>query len=93
VGEYTPGRWEVVPHIFDPDGWWVAGPSWFYAENNEVGLANEADARLIAAAPELLAALELIVLVEDRGSIHLPLEFDKARAAIAKAKGSEVVAP
>jgi len=42
-----------------------------------------ANARLIAAAPEMLEALEGIVRVADRATP----EFDAARAAIAKAKG------
>lgn len=41
------------------------------------------DARLIAAAPDLLAALEAVVKVADRETN----EFDMARTAIAKAKG------
>lgn len=43
----------------------------------------ESNARLIAAAPELLAALEAVVRVADRATD----EFEMARAAIAKAKG------
>lgn len=43
----------------------------------------KANARLIAAAPELLEALEGVVRVADRKTI----EFDAAHAAIAKAKG------
>ena len=50
-------------------------------------IGREADARLIAAAPELLEALEsLLAQVEQYG--HKP-ECDAARAAIAKAKGEE----
>jgi len=44
--------------------------------------AGEADARLIAAAPELLAALRAVVAVADRKTD----EFDMARAAMAKAE-------
>lgn len=44
-----------------------------------VSLAN---ARLISAAPDLLAALEGVIRVADRATD----EFDAARAAIAKAK-------
>lgn len=46
-----------------------------------------ADARLIAAAPDLLAALKAVVSVADRATV----EFDKARAAIAKAEVLETV--
>ncbi|WP_156507271.1 hypothetical protein [Bordetella trematum] len=44
---------------------------------------TEANARLIAAAPELLQALIDVVRVADRATV----EFDAARAAIAKATG------
>jgi hypothetical protein len=56
---------------------------------------NEADARLIAAAPELLEALKNLLRVEEswcslnemcnRGDLDAAME--KARAAIAKAEG------
>ena len=44
---------------------------------------NEANARLIAAAPDLLEALQGVLRVADRATV----EFDAARAAIAKATG------
>lgn len=44
---------------------------------------QEANARLIAAAPDLLAALQGVLRVADRATD----EFDAARAAIAKATG------
>lgn len=46
-------------------------------------VVNEADQALIAAAPDLLAALEGVVRVADRKTV----EFDAARAAIRKARG------
>lgn len=48
---------------------------------------QEANARLIAAAPELLEALQAVVAVADRATD----EFDRARAAIAKATGASHV--
>ena len=48
------------------------------------GAEREANARLIAAAPDLLAALQGVLLVADRQT----MEFDAARAAIAKATGA-----
>lgn len=42
-----------------------------------------ANARLIAAAPDLLEALQAVLSVADRKTV----EFDKVRAAIAKATG------
>lgn len=48
---------------------------------------NFASARLFAAAPELLAALEIALGVIDKAGI-LWMGDDKARAAIAKARGA-----
>jgi hypothetical protein len=53
-----------------------------YAGNRE--LRQDANARLIAAAPDLLEALRGVVRVADRATV----EFDAARAAIAKATGA-----
>jgi len=44
----------------------------------------EANALLMSAAPEMLAALEAVLSVADRATV----EFDLARTAIAKAKGA-----
>lgn len=49
---------------------------------------TEADARLIAAAPELLEAL-LVVLSDLEIGAHPHLHLDQIRAAIAKATGSQ----
>lgn len=48
---------------------------------SEFDFRNHPDARLIAAAPDLLAALRAVVAVADRKTA----EFDLAHAAIAKA--------
>jgi hypothetical protein len=45
---------------------------------------HQANTRLVAAAPELLEALEGVLRVADRKTV----EFDCARAAIAKARGT-----
>jgi hypothetical protein len=45
---------------------------------------SPADARLISAAPDLLAALQGVIRVADRATV----EFDTAHAAIFKATGS-----
>lgn len=44
---------------------------------------TDVERRLISAAPDLLEALKAVVAIADRKTI----EFDKARAAIAKAEG------
>ena len=48
---------------------------------------DEANARLIAAAPDLLKVLEVIVATEHERHGYNPFWTDQARAAIAKAKG------
>lgn len=50
---------------------------------------NEANARLIAAAPELLEALETCLVLMDYGGTWTVEEQNTARAAIAKAKGEQ----
>ncbi len=93
--QHTPGPWEISADkyanfknaVFGPDELKVAdcGSSRLTGE-------VEANARLIAAAPELLEALEraadeLKRAQNSNGSQWLVDEEAKARAAIAKAKG------
>ena len=96
MSEYTPGPW-----IYD------AGAFYAKCQLNERGMTREspiaemlngreddyeANARLIAAAPELLEACELALKVlEQSGMITRQLlDADrKLRAAIAKAKGEQ----
>ena len=87
---HTPGPWFVSdrPHSYgrevsagSPGGQVIAGgngapwPDLF---------EQQANAKLIAAAPDLLAALQGVLRVADRKTD----EFDAARAAIAKATGN-----
>ena len=89
MSNHTPGPWEVM--IDD------AGFIDFYridANGETVGeaLLGEADARLIAAAPDLLAALQALVVLDDGNRSELwcwSEEFEAARAAIAKATGEQ----
>jgi len=99
VGDYTPGPWELR------EGWEeVFGPGIYtpgahdmepHAAVSQFAADPDADARLIAAAPDLLAALEQIVADNDgycyrceKGNDHGPsCPIPTARAAIAKAKG------
>ena len=84
--KHTPGPWKAYPHDCCPGNWhWVAGLPGL--GKTEVHLA-EANAHLIAAAPDLLAALETWVDVLCINGDDCPLEYhQKARAAIAKARG------
>ena len=92
--QHTPGPWTAEPYrvgdsaykiVYDADGHWLAEV--FDVPNAPDTAA--ADARLIAAAPELLEALRnLVGLAEMRGSLHeYRAALDEARAAIAKATG------
>jgi hypothetical protein len=81
MSKHTPGPWE-----YDMKNEAV------YAGRNTIvyeGNANEADYRLIAAAPELLEALQEILDYSGGADNALEDEYvmDRARAAIAKATG------
>lgn len=96
MSKHTKGPWAVLtPNplwcgrpiddyaitVDDHDTWICTGPTWDEDKHDE-SLAN---ARLIAAAPELLEALLGVVAVADRATA----EFDAARAAILKATGEQ----
>ena len=72
TSEHTPGPWEP---------YWVSPSFWRITRQGKDIAATEANTRLMAAAPELLEALEALVGLWDDST------WDKARAAIAKAKG------
>lgn len=93
--KHTPGPWTAwnrgigweVHHSVDDDGYGISVNDGFRET------FSEADARLIAAAPDMLAALERVV--EDlhgwaeygsSASMHL---YEDAKAAITKAKGAQ----
>lgn len=98
MNKHTPGPWRVeiedgIPVIWaHPNSYDIAivavdwepvrhqGP-----EDIDNG-TKAANARLIAAAPDLLAALEMLLNETNAGTWDC-LPADKARAAIAKAKG------
>ena len=84
---HTPGPW-LYGVRKDKSIWLSIGdPSGYHYQGDLV--ASEADARLIAAAPDLLAALDGLMTLESRGRI-MPIgkEWDAARAARAKARES-----
>lgn len=81
---HTPGPWKLIwwgneryPYPLSID---TADDACWIARNGTC--SNPADARLIAAAPDLLAALKAVMAVADRKTD----EFDRARAAISKAE-------
>ena len=87
MSKHTPGPWRIH-----------AGTIKFHIDNNKEGVCStsgdsiwdEANANLIAAAPELLEALKEIIKLYGRS--RLPARVDaiaKGKAAIAKAEGRE----
>ena len=102
----TPGPWTATRN---DHGWTVAGPSprpnddklWLVAKTESDEPEDEHNARLLAAAPELLYALqeclEQLVAYEEkrwlgdawRTRVGLWDDIARARAAIAKAEGTE----
>ena len=103
--KHTPGPWKYRPDKYDDwgvvksaDGYPVVQAclgrwtSEFDTHRTNKTDPAEANARLISAAPELLAALENIVIqMNNYGSLNnLSWEgWEKARAAISKAKGDK----
>lgn len=85
MSAHTPGPWAVDGHfVVRGDGTalcdvWASRP----IPNAEA----EANARLIASAPDLLEALEALVWDRDVRDVATHHDIGRARAAIAKAKG------
>lgn len=92
TGSHTPGPWEVGPMN--------GKPSVIYADDYDAPVIaqmaewipdaakqQEANARLIAAAPELLQALQNLVSDIDDGTVY-GQRLAQAHAAIAKATGA-----
>lgn len=90
TSKHTPGPW--VPdqlgerrHILTKSGYVVAAISPLYAYKK----SHEANAALIAAAPDMLAMLKKVAAAEDRMPGNNPIAglADEIRALIAKAEG------
>jgi hypothetical protein len=104
--KHTPGPWKAQPREGIEGQWEVVSAckiGWLIAAAapDIDGDPDEANARLIAAAPELLEALEHLAAIAGTGLLHRQ-SLDKqgmvelfeearaaARAAIAKVKGDE----
>lgn len=91
--QHTPGPWQIRQHekgfvVFYSDGGIRSNTAQCYSSNvcEEHGSA-EANARLIASAPDLLAALQEILIANDHNE-ELDKPLAEARAAIAKATNS-----
>jgi hypothetical protein len=96
---YTPGPWHVVPYgdgnalviCTEPDGNWricfLATPG----DSSGAWETIKADARLIAAAPQMVEALQDILEYSGGAASALDDEYvmDRARAALSKALGGD----
>ena len=88
MSKHTPGPWEFrkrprEPWMIYANGGSIMGNECYYPWVPD----EEADWRLIAAAPELLEALQELMVAADRVSAEPVTWLGKARAAIAKATG------
>lgn len=96
---HTPGPWTAEYSTYGDEIWfggegpgmWTIDAPGVYMSGCEGSATAKADARLIAAAPDLLAALEtlmgLIEMTGPRCISDYAHPISAARAAIAKAKG------
>jgi hypothetical protein len=88
--KFTKGPWQVQfrpgdlgPKVVARDGSPVASDLWF----REKSVEDDANAHLIAAAPDLYAALDACLdLIHNAGESHTVL-FDQVVSALAKARG------
>jgi len=87
--KHTPGPWTCNANystrhymVWDEDG--------NYHEMSDAVGEMQANAALIAAAPDLLVALETLTREWDLGRSPLAAEWSKARAAIALARGGDL---
>ena len=90
MSEHTPGPWEVCGHFIrtarsNSPGLEVARVD-FTASHFDAA-TREANGHVLAAAPELLEALELAISIESGFSCPVPV-FKQMQAAIAKARGT-----
>ena len=91
--KHTPGPWVVDPAV--RQGFTVYAPKegFIVGTQDEEGrygaIESEANARLIAAAPDLLDAL-LMVLDDPNALDGRPRTYEYVRAAIAKATGEKL---
>lgn len=85
---HTPGPWVREPEYEGDPATFVHAKGRAIADcHNGYGEEDEDNARLIAAAPELLAALKALANLDKRCGWH-SAALDQANAAIAKAEGA-----
>ena len=79
--KHTPGQWSINGNKIDGNGYHLA------SINSHSTIEGQANSRLIAAAPEILEALEDCernMIISTQADMA---RLDRIRAAIAKAKG------
>jgi hypothetical protein len=89
---HTPWEWDGNPWSYDDaeEAPWLieSGPGGEAILSGELHCRSQADARLIAAAPDLLAALQdVLAWGTDENYERARASCEKARAAIARATG------
>ncbi len=92
IAQHTPGPWFAEPMVGETDVIWIGNADGYVAQiTREDGLeaGDLVDACLIAAAPDLLAALETIANSEEYNGDSFVCDFQTlqsvARAALRKA--------
>lgn len=91
--KYTPGPWRYIGadvQAQDESGDWsltVASLNFIPSDDSTESEQVDADGALIAAAPELLDALENLLLEIEAQAIHAPARRALAIKAIKKARG------
>jgi hypothetical protein len=91
-GGYTPGPWRInriaATNIESPNGRSVAATGGFQDGTEDSFLTNQANARLIAAAPELVEALRECAAMLKAHKIDC-VELHSAAALLARIEGGE----
>lgn len=89
MNKHTAGPWTVEYDNSETLQWYNVGPARVYHNyNNELEEETaQANARLIASAPELLEALEAMVDLWDKSFLYDAYDYNKAKQTIRKAKG------
>ena len=88
--DFTPGPWrQTGTNVRTKDGGLICTATNHWADTTTPLVEKEANARLIAAAPELLAALEWLVDDWERVTGRTLPDDHEAKAAIAKARGTD----
>lgn len=93
-GVHTPGPWTCGPGAGGRYGIWATSLRYGVLDTSAPGIDVEANAALIAAAPDMLAALRDCVMALGRGGANVTggpnrAEWEAARAVIQKAEGRD----